>query len=245
MIPRQEQGATGACYTAAMRGLAAWIAMAILAISASGQSPKRQRQPMPSPGEIIQMFDAATRTRDLLRVWKALHISSKWREITADGVEQSADEIHCDYRCEAAVVTEQPVLFEPGNDRVIRFCVQDASECRFLLLHESEGSWSLIDYVDVTVNKYHPPAAHIVDGGNRRWLVIDCYGGGGSGVWRENAAWYEIHNDRFRFVLGVANQGHDVNGDPERSFSSRFLRFERTQGKEVLRFTFRRRLRNS
>jgi hypothetical protein len=190
----------------------------------------------PSPDEIIRIVKAGAGD-DLKGLWKTLHVSPRERILSEKSDDEGTEEFSCWTGCDAKVVSRQRLL-ENGRDELVRVCGRGGTECRFLLLHRDQARWTLIDYIDSWDNKYDRPEAGVIDTGDRRWLVIDEFGGGGTGVSLQVASWHELHNGRFRWVLGLADKGRDLNADPERKFSSRFLRYERTSGKELLRFAF-------
>lgn len=218
---------------------AAWIAIAILAISASGQTSKQQRQPVPSPEEIIRMVESqASKEDDLENLWKALHISPKLRTIWTNRTDVGTEELSCWMGCDATIVNTQPSLLKTGRNTLVRVCGRGGTECRFLLLQEKQRGWTLVDYFDSTYNRYERPSAAVVWSGERRWIVVSEGGGGGTGVSLRASSWYELRNGRFRCVLDVSEKGHDLNFHPARTFSTQFLRYERVGGKELLRFKF-------
>jgi hypothetical protein len=135
-------------------------------------------------------------------------------------------------------VSGDHLLREDGDDSIVRVCTQFETTCRFLLLHQGSGRWSLVDYLDAPFEKYEPPMVWVEAAQDRRWLVQRGFGGGGTGVYLADAEWFEMRCGALASVLTLPSRGHDVNAKPARYFSTRFRGFHQRAGRESLEFGY-------
>ncbi len=178
--------------------------------------------------------------QDLDRVWKALGISGQMRETTSAGVNAAALTFDCDQGCDAMILDSNvDLLLEGGIDEIVMISTRAGAFCRVLLFHQNNHEWRLVDYLDVIGSRYGEPSVNVVASSGKRWLVTSAYYGEGTGVAQKQSDWYELRSGKFRRVLALPAEGHDMNYDPVRSFSTRFLKAATVPSGEKLEFTFR------
>jgi hypothetical protein len=218
---------------------AAIAAVVIALLAAPGHNEEKGKR-VPSPDEIIRMVEAVSSSgsTDLSAVWNALHVNPKTRVPSDHGFDQGSEKQVCWMGCKADVVAGQELSLQPGSGTLMRICMRGDRECRFLLLGKTTDGWFLSDYVDSIFTKYDKPEARVIVSSTRQWLAILDFSSGGTGVYAQSSSWYEIRDGRLKRILEVTNTGHDVNDNPERFFSSRFLGYQAGPGKDVLRFVF-------
>jgi hypothetical protein len=170
-------------------------------------------------------------------LWRTLGIPAKLRVSTGREFTIGAETIDCARGCKATIVSGDHFLND-GNDSIVRVCTEFDTTCRFLLLHQSAGTWRLLDYIDSPFEKYEPPTVGVEAAQDRRWLVQRGFGGGGTGVYLAVAEWFEMHCGALQPVLSLPSHGHDVNAKPARYFSTRFKAFHEQQGRESLEFGY-------
>jgi hypothetical protein len=178
----------------------------------------------------ISPFDIVAGNPPLQDLWAMLGIPARLKA-------SPDDEINCVEGCEGSIVNSDHLLAD-GNDAIVRVCTAFGDTCRFLLLHQSSSVWSLVDYLDSDYEKYEPPTAWIEASQDQRWLVKSSFGGGGTGVYRAIAEWFEIRCGALEKVLDVPLKGHDVNAKPARYFSTRFKGFHKAGQHESLEFSY-------
>jgi hypothetical protein len=141
------------------------------------------------------------------------------------------------HTCLAEVISTERFLNEPGNDWILRICIGYV-RCRILLIHESDRARRLVDYLDSEPLKWRAEVSVVVMD-HKRWLVSKSYGGGGTGISQYGARWFELRGDKLTQVLWIVPEGHDINFDPGREYSTRFLRYRRNQQAEYLEFALK------
>lgn len=180
-------------------------------------------------------------SRDATQLWRKLGISDNLRDTSTTGAKEIAGKFTCgpsgsNYEAEDASFDR--ILAEDGRDVVVRISFTSCDLHRFLLFHQGRNGWRLVDYLDSTDSHYSPPQASVISSGGKRWLVITSYPRGGTGVGIQPTDWYEIHDGKFRWVLVVPMKGHDMNHNPAREFSARFVRAMTIAGRETLEFIY-------
>jgi hypothetical protein len=185
----------------------------------------------PSPFEIVEG------NPPLKDLWITLGIPAKLRLASGSRFVSVPQEIDCTAGCRAEIVNGDHFLAE-GNDSIVRICTEFETTCRFLVLHQSAASWTLVDYLDSPFEKYEAPTVSVETAQDRRWLVRRGFGGGGTGVYLSNADWFELHCGTLQRVLTLPSRGDDVNARPARYFSTRFKAFHRSGSRESLEFGY-------
>ena len=195
-----------------------------------GQSPV-------DPFEITQ----TTSNKDATQLWRKLGISDKIRDASVGGAKEIASKFICGLNgssYEAQNVSFDRILATNGRDVIVRISFNSCDLHRFLLFHQDRDGWRLIDYLDSQNSHYSPPEANVISSGGKRWLVITSYPRGGTGVGIQPADWYEIREGKFRWVLSAPMKGHDMNLNPAREFSTRFIRATTIAERETLEFIY-------
>jgi hypothetical protein len=177
--------------------------------------------------------------QDLESVWKTLGISGQMRETTSAGVQPTDLVFGCEQGCTVkSVASNEDLLLEDGFDEITLISTGQGAYCRLLLFHENNRRWRLVDYLDIIGSRYGEPSVNIVTSGGKRWLVTSAYYGGGTGVALKQSDWYELRGGKFRHVLGLPAEGHDINDDPARFFNTSFMMANTKLGRESLEFVF-------
>jgi hypothetical protein len=190
-----------------------------------------------NPFEITQ----TTFNEDATQLWRKLGITDKIRNTSVAGAREIGGSFTCGQsgaNYEAENASFDRILAEDGRDVVVRISFNSCDLHRFLFFHQGRGGWRLVDYLDSADSHYSPPEANVISSGGNRWLVITSYPRGGTGVGIQTADWYEIHEGKFRWVLAVPMKGHDMNYNPAREFSARFVRATTIAGRETLEFIY-------
>lgn len=137
-----------------------------------------------------------------------------------------------------SVMSNDVLIDSDGQDSVLRICTPDDGQCRFVLLHKDVAGWTLVDRIEYPDERYVPPSVQIIPAGTRRWLVTRAYGGGGTGVALKNEDWFEVQCGRLVQLLSHVAWGYDVNVNPARHFSTRFVGYEKAGDTESLLFAY-------
>jgi hypothetical protein len=217
-------------------GLALPLAIVSLSGLASAQSNPDRWLPM-SPSAIVSSIKR--NEGNLKWLWKMLRVEPK---VPIEGTQEEGWEPPWDeecrfHTCQAEVISTERFLDEPGNDWTLRICIGEMF-CRILLIHESNQGRRLVDYLDSVPLKWTNKVS-VVASADKRWLVSKTYGGSGTGVATFSAQWFELRGEKLTEVLWIHAEGHDVNNDPGRKHSTRFLRYRRDQHAECMEFVLK------
>jgi hypothetical protein len=166
-------------------------------------------------------------------VWRRLGIDSEFHNPGFRGEGYPAE---CEDACE--IVRIGPIQAGHGEDLVLEVMGLRYFMTRFLIFHQNDAGWKFVDYLDSGESRYDRAKLEVIDSEGKRWFVLTVDPQAGTGINLIHSDWHEIRAGKLHRVLSVPSGGHDINYDPNRSFSTRFVRSQLDNGKETLRFIY-------
>jgi hypothetical protein len=163
-----------------------------------------------NPYELEKIINENSRYFPVDKLWKKFGIEPEMKLLDNPFFGEEGEPVFF-YLCHSCKAEIFEVNLDKDKENEVLLGIGEAhgyGNYRFLAFKKLENNWKFVGYADHDINKYYSPEVRVETFNDKKFLVLTCLGGWGTGISISFERWFELENNQLNEILSFPNKSH-------------------------------------